>query len=509
MFGFGATIKKITSYNAAAKAPAPLPLSLVMVGLLCAFGLWSAPALLLTYMGLINDALSTKTLFVAMALTGLYAMSLRLLLGCLPALRAEPGLLLALLLVLFGLSVLLFFLADFAAGAALPWLALLAGVGGGCHMVHSGAAITSARVSAYSLEATTAVGHLGIIVGLLVLPLLVTVSFPGQSGQVLLFNASHFLGKVRADTSIWLSWVGVFWGLACAVTLLFWMLRPSWYRAGSWRQAVNVLGVFAVGLVVSVVGAVFLLHAVKQNWSLWLWLVPVLLVLVLSVAILRLFLPAARWQPLVALWSHRHLWVMSASWVASLGSFLGFTLVFPLLTAVLFRSPTPLLNNSADSRVFLYAWMLPLAALLMRPLGRWAAQRWGGVWVAQVCFILLGLAAVVTARYIDLALGSVYSSRYFTGYLVSFGMMFTAAGLAHAALVQAQPAIFPPCLRLGANVWLMAMATVGMAYIPLMLAYYSEANMASAFIGFAVFYAICALLNGLFYLRRRSFIYQP
>ncbi len=85
-----------------------------------------------------------------------------------------------------------------------------------------------------------------------------------------------------------------------------------------------------------------------------------------------------------------------------------------------------------------------------------------------------------------------------------------AAGLSHAALIQALPKVFPPLLRPGASVWLMSVATLGMAYIPLALVRaLGNDTVHQAFLGFALYYLLCALVAAALYLRRHASIYNP
>jgi nitrate/nitrite transporter NarK len=509
IFGFGGAIKQAAPNNADASAPPPLAPSLIAAGLVCAFGLWSAPALLLVYTGLTTPALTATTAFLLMALTGLTAVGLRLLLGFLLTPRDEPGLLLMLLLSLLGFGGVLLFLQGEYSLRAFVCLALLAGIGGGGFASLSGSVYSTAKSVGHTLEASTSVGHLGIIVGLLVLPWLVTITLPRQLPACLRFDASHFLGRVDAGTAIWPSWVGLFWGALGALILLLWALYRPWYRPGVGRQAFKVAGIILLGLSIAGLCAIWLLYAVVSGWPLWLRLLPVLLLPVLCLLALKVLLPTQRWQLLWGLRQHRHLWVMSLLWAASLGSFLGFTLAFAELSTVLFRPARVELGGPGYPGVFLYAWMLPLAALLMRPLGAWLARRWGGTQVSLWCFVALALAAFGAGHYSRMAYGAAYPPAFFMGYIASFSVLFVAAGLAHAALVQSLPIIFPPCLQANSSTWLIAMATVGMTYIPLMLSNFANTGFVLAFNSFAVFYSLCALLCGALYLRRHSFIYHP
>src|SRR5690554_4293055 len=161
MHGPSGTNKIITRVNNNPASTQPIPSALVSMGLLCAFGLWSSPALLLTYWGLIQELPSTKILFVYMALTGLYAISLRLLLGFLLKPSDEPSLLLVLLFALLAVCGLLLLTVGFNAVNALPWLALVAGIGGGGFFFVAGPPAGPPGELSYDLESAPPSGRFG------------------------------------------------------------------------------------------------------------------------------------------------------------------------------------------------------------------------------------------------------------------------------------------------------------------------------------------------------------
>lgn len=488
-----------------------LPFGWLTGALLCAFGVWMLPSVLMVFLAQTRPDLSVADLLTLLALTGVSATVLRLALGF--WLQTGFGralvfwVLLVLLLVSLAVAGLMAF--EYASGLSLAGLSVLVGLGGGGLAALSGPSALPDEETQYELEAASLVGHLGMVLTLLLVPYALIWPLPGLSGAPLSSGASHFLGRVSAGAPVWLSWSGVLWALVCAALLGLWYFlgrKGVPLRVPQWRRALLAV---VLGLLVSALGALVILPVSLGGLALAVPAeveLPVLLAL--CIVIILGLTPADRRCHITRLLAHRHLWVMSALWVASLGTFLGLTLVFPLLTSVLFRLPGE--EGAGYPGVFLYAWMLPMAAILMRPLGSWAARRWGGLRVAVVSILVLTLGAGWLSGVLTRIGRSDYPPEELAGYLLGMGGLFMAAGVAHAALVQALPKVFPPSLRPGASVWLMSVATLGMAYIPLALVRaLNQEVVHQAFLGFAVYFLLCALLACIVYLRRHASIYTP
>ncbi|WP_341937461.1 hypothetical protein [Marinimicrobium sp. C2-29] len=488
-----------------------LPFGWLTGALLCAFGIWMLPSVLMVFLAQTRPDLSVADLLTLLALTGVSATVLRLTIGFWLQTGFGRALVFWALLVLLMVSLAVAGLMAFggASGWNLAGLSVLAGLGGGGLAALSGPSALPDEETQYELEAASLVGHLGMVLTLLLVPYALLWPLPALSGAPLISGASHFLGRVPAGAPVWLGWSGVLWALACAGLLGVWYFLgrngvPLWVP--QWRRALLavVLGLLASALVARVIlpvslGGLALAAPAELVLS---------VLLALCILIILVLTPAAPRRRTTQLLAHRHLWVMSALWVASLGTFLGLTLVFPLLTSVLFRLPGD--GGAGYPGVFLYAWMLPMAAILMRPLGSWAARRWGGMRVVVTSL----LSSMLGAGWLFGVLVRIGRSDYppdeLTGYLLGMGGLFMASGLGHAALVQTLPRVFPPSLRPGASVWLMSVATLGMAYIPLALVRaLNQEAVHQAFLGFAVYFFLCALLACIVYLRRHASVYNP
>ncbi|WP_347330558.1 hypothetical protein [Marinimicrobium locisalis] len=492
-------------------APAPLPFGWLTGALLCAFGIWMLPSVVMVFLAHTRSDVTVSELLTLLALTGVSAAVLRLTLGFWLQAGFGRALVFWALLLLMLVSLVVAGLLAFgaASGASLAGLSVLVGLGGGGMAALSGPGVPTDDETQYELETASLVGHLGMVATLLVVPYALLWPLVGMPGTPLLSGASHFLGRVEVGAPVWLGWSGVLWAGVCGVLVTAWYVIGRGgvpLRVPQWPRALLTVG---LGLLVSALGAAVILPVSLGGIAAGVPVEVVLPVLLALCVLISLGLaPAAQRHRVTQLLAHRHLWIMSALWVASLGTFLGLTLVFPLLTSMLFRLPGE--EGAGYPGVFLYAWMLPMAAILMRPLGSWAARRWGGVRVAASAMLVLALGAGWLFGVLARIGESAYPPDEFAGYMLGMVGLFSASGLSHAALVQALPKVFPPLLRPGASVWLMSVATLGMAYIPLALvrALKNEA-VQQAFLGFGLYYFLCALVAGALYLRRHASIYNP
>ncbi|WP_439510266.1 hypothetical protein [Marinimicrobium koreense] len=474
--------------------------------LVCGFGLWLLPSVWVVMLAATRTDLSYSDLLSLLALTGLSASCLRLTLGFW-LLSYGRGLVLSTLLILLLVAVVLTFMLSGAplSRTWLPALFLLVGLGGGGLAALGGPAETSDEAQRYGLEAASLAGHLGVVLSLLVVPLVITVPLPVGEPQWLNLSVSHFLGRLPESTPVWLGWSGLFWAFVALITLLLWSLRAPWRQSlavSDWRRGVSAL--FAGGLLAVLAGWLTLPRSLG-GVSVWMPVeLTLMCVLALCVLLVAGLSTAPQRQRLIGLLSHRHLWLMSLLWLASVGTFLGLTLVFPIVTCQLFG------ETQGYSGVFLYAWMFPLLAILVRPLGGWAAGRWGGARVAAVSMLGLALGAMAVFWSLRALTLSEFPLDYLMPYLLAMALLFAASGIGYAALLRALPQVFPPTRRQPAQMWLVSVATLGMVYIPLALNRAGGVDgVYQAFLGFALFYGLCALAAWALYLRRHAFIYNP
>ena len=468
-------------------------------------GLWFCWALVVVYLHHVGAGLDFMERFSLLAIGGLAA-------GCVGltlSFGAQPGghrlmlgwSLLTLLIPALGLTWVL----GKAPAPLWQWqlLALLSGAGAGsCSAsVHRsrprGDGPRGDGVNGTAL--LMAVGHWAIVVGFLVLPLLALLPLSSQ-GTVSVLWSSHFFARLAPGTELWLAWNGAFWSAIVVFLLVLWLRHQR--RAG-WRvlikdaarSGVHFYRALFFGLILAAMGAWLVLPSAAGGSGLSPSKELLLLVLVALALAPTLF--AARHGDQPPILSHLRnvdTWALALLWVMSQGSFLGLAAAFPITVERLF------VGSAAPGYpgVFVYAWMLPLLGILVRPLGTWGAARWGGALTTQICVLAMVMASAGAAYWVAKAQGSTQPTRYFSGFMLAFALLFVAAGVAQSALANAVEAVASP----RAWVWLSAMAAFGVFYICLTLAEKLERGEGvQALTGFALFYALCAMGNAWLYLR--------
>ncbi|HET8684352.1 MAG TPA: MFS transporter [Micromonosporaceae bacterium] len=209
-----------------------------------------------------------------------------------------------------------------------------------------------------------------------------------------------------------------------------------------------------------------------------------------------------------------HTWVMSFLYIGTFGSFIGYSAAFPLVLKTQFPD--------ASTKI---AFTGALVGSLARPVGGWLSDRVGGARVTAAVFVTLGLGALAVIYAVQ--------ARSFAGFLVSFLLLFAAAGAGNGSTYRMIPAIFlakakaeaaaaakpgdAQAIRLRGR--REGAATLGIAgavgamggfYLPRAISDSMNATggIAAAFVAFLVVYALCLGVTWWCYLRRRVLTQQ-
>lgn len=124
--------------------------------------------------------------------------------------------------------------------------------------------------------------------------------------------------------------------------------------------------------------------------------------------------------------ANKHTWWLSALYVGTFGSFIGYSFAFGLVLQTEFGF-TPLQAAS-------WTFLGPLLGSLARPLGGWLADRWGGGRVTLWTFagMAVGTAALLLAS----------SQGSFAGYVAVFIALFVLTGVGNGSTYKMIPAVF-------------------------------------------------------------------
>ncbi|HEY2044138.1 MAG TPA: nitrate/nitrite transporter [Jatrophihabitans sp.] len=217
-----------------------------------------------------------------------------------------------------------------------------------------------------------------------------------------------------------------------------------------------------------------------------------------------------------------HTWVMSFLYIGTFGSFIGFGFAFGQVLQNQFGAHFSSLNAgklAVDPVKIAYLTFLgPLVGSLIRPVGGWFADRFGGAVTTFVNFVLMTLAAVVVL------IASIDKSLPL--FMVGFIALFVFSGVGNGSTYKMIPAIFRAKAeqRMAAGVSAadaehdsrrLANALIGIAgaigafggvfvNIAFRQSFLSYHNGNAAYLGFIAFYVVCGLLTWFVYLRRSS-----
>ena len=132
------------------------------------------------------------------------------------------------------------------------------------------------------------------------------------------------------------------------------------------------------------------------------------------------------------IFTRKHNWLMCWLYLGTFGSFIGFSAGLPMLLQSQF------LRNDLPQ----IAWLGPLIGALLRPVGGWLADRYGGGRITFWSFVAmaLGVAAVLQCLPHQAAVGGQGGSL--SGFLAAFGMLFAASGVGNGSTFRMIPTIF-------------------------------------------------------------------
>nr|WP_290693140.1 antiporter [Halomonas sp. UBA3074] len=494
--------------------------------LLVGFAVWMMWGMIATQMQNLGFPFSTDQLFALTATAGLAGATLRI-----PA---------AFMLRLAGgrntifLTTALLMLPAGGTGWALTnpntpfWvfqaLALLSGIGGGnfaCSMSNISSFFPKHQ-QGYALGMNAGLGNFGVTTMQIVVPLVMTVGLFGAlaGGPMELQSASGTLiGRIEAGTETWIQNAGFVW-LLLLIPLAFigWFgmnnLRPISPNPGSPLQAFGkILGLYGVGILSTVIGLLAL------KWlSMWLAL-P--LTVLLTLTLLRL-LPGEEIKPNIqkqfTIFRDKHTWSMTLLYILTFGSFIGFSAALPLSITVIFGNMMDIAADGSITRVtnpkapsaLTWSWIGPFVGALVRPIGGWIADKFGGSLVTQVITVVMVFASVSAGYVMMLAYNATDPNQYFWLFMLLFIVLFTASGIGNGSTFRSIGFIFDAQIKGPVLGWTAAIAGYGSFIAPVMIGDQIKAGTPEiAMYGFAAFYVICLVINWWFYLRKNASIKNP
>ncbi|TNE62772.1 MAG: antiporter [Alphaproteobacteria bacterium] len=410
-------------------------------------------------------------------------------------------------------------------------MALLSGLGGG-NFASSMSNISffyPRKVQGYALGMNAGLGNFGVTTMQILVPLVMTFALFGGTSMTLKSASGTLIGKIPAGTETYIFNAGWVW-LLFLVPLAF----ATWFGMNTIRDDhVSPDAGSAVGAIGKLTG-MLLIGFATAAFGLWLMLpadfggsgfevskfIVLPLVIALTVGAMKL-IPGkiqTNLQRQFKIFGNKHTWAMTIIYTMTFGSFIGFSAALPLAIKVVFGYQhlvvdgvmTHTTANPNGPSALMYAWMGPFIGALIRPVGGMLADRMGGAKVTQIISLIMVAATLGVAYYMKAAYGSATPEAYFWPFLILFIILFAATGLGNGSTFRTIAMVFDKEQTGPVLGWTSAVAAYGAFFIPQVFGEQIKATTPEfALYGFALFYAVCILINWWFYLRKNAYVQNP
>ena len=415
---------------------------------------------------------------------------------------------------------------------AFQLMALWSGVGGG-NFASSMSNISTffpKRLQGTGLGLNAGLGNFGVTTMQIVIPLVMTVGLFGALGgepETLIKDSGWIFGKIHAGTPTWIQNAGFAWVLSLVpLSILCWFgmnnLKTISPDTGNPIVAfAKITYLYTLAFVPSILMLYLYLPAPTGRGLLNMWVaIPLDIILALLVMKLAAFGPMKEGvAKQFEIFRNKHTWAMTILYIVTFGSFIGFSMALPLSMKVIFGvSHVPdaagvmqhTASNPNGPAVLAYAWIGPFVGALIRPVGGWIADKVGGSIVTQWVSAAMVLASVAVGYVMMQAYQSATPEQYFVPFMLLFVVLFAASGIGNGSTFRSIGTIFDRQQAGPVLGWTSAVAAYGAFVAPVVIGEQIRAGTPqAAMYGFAVFYALCLILNWWFYLRRNAYVKNP
>ncbi len=230
-------------------------------------------------------------------------------------------------------------------------------------------------------------------------------------------------------------------------------------------------------------------HIWVQNAA-FVWVIPIILTVIAAIfGMDNLPGTKASVKEQAVIFKKKHTWIMTWLYVMCFGSFIGYAAAFPLLI----RTEFPEVN------ALQFAFLGPLVGALIRPLGGWISDKYGGA-IVTFWDIVAMIAATIGVIYF-------YNAGNFTGFLIMFMILFVTTGIANGSTFRMIPFIFDNPKEAAAVLgWTSAIGAYGAFLIPKIFGWSIDttgmANMALYI--FIAYYVVSLVINWYYYSRKNA-----
>jgi len=410
--------------------------------------------------------------------------------------------------------------------------AFLSGIGGGnfaCSMSNISGFFPK-RLQGTGLGLNAGLGNFGVTTMQVLIPLVMTVGLFGAVGggsMVLTKDSGWIMGKIVAGTPTFIQNAGFIWAailLPLVVAAWFGMnnllpLSPNY--GGTIAAFGKILYLWAITCAVGGLGLYLYLPAPTGLGLLNMW-VALPLIILATLGVMKLAAFGTMKESIAKqfeIFRNKHTWSMTLLYIVTFGSFIGFSMALPLAITVIFGvlhlpDAAGVMQHTAKNpnapSALTYAWIGPFVGALIRPVGGWISDKWGGSIVTQVISAVMVVASAAVGYMMLLAYKSATPEQYFLVFMLLFVLLFAATGIGNGSTFRTIGVIFDRQQAGPVLGWTSAVAAYGAFIAPVVIgAQIKSGTPEYAMYGFAVFYALCLILNWWFYLRSNAYVKNP
>jgi NNP family nitrate/nitrite transporter-like MFS transporter len=415
---------------------------------------------------------------------------------------------------------------------AFQLMALWSGVGGG-NFASSMSNISTffpKRLQGTALGLNAGLGNFGVTTMQIVIPLVMTVSLFGAIGgepMTLLKDSGWIFGRIAAGTPTWIQNAGFAWVLSLVplAALCWWGMNNLKTVSADTGSPVVAFAKITYLYTLAFVPAIFMLYLYLPPptglgvISMW---VAIPLDIACALLVMRLAAFGAMKENVARqflIFRDKHTWSLTALYIVTFGSFIGFSMALPLAITVIFGFQhvpdaagvmSHSLKNPNAPSALTYAWMGPFIGAAARPVGGWISDKVGGSIVTQWISAAMVVASIAVGYVMLQAYRSATPEQYFLPFMALFIVLFTASGIGNGSTFRTIGVIFDRQQAGPVLGWTSAVAAYGAFIAPVVIgAQIKAATPQYAMYGFAVFYAVCLVLNWWFYLRKNAYVKNP
>ena len=411
-------------------------------------------------------------------------------------------------------------------------MALWSGVGGG-NFASSMSNISTffpKRLQGTALGLNAGLGNFGVTTMQIVIPLVMTMGLFGALGgesKSLIKDSGWIFGKIAAGTPTWIQNAGFAWVISLVpLSVLCWFgmnnLKSVTPAAGSPIAAfLKVTYLYSLAFLPSI-GMLYLYLPAPTGLGLLNMWVAIPLDIIAALLVMKFAAFGAMKENVAkqfAIFRNKHTWSLTALYVVTFGSFIGFSMALPLAITVIFGfqhipdasgvMQHTLKNPNAPSALT-YAWIGPFVGAAVRPIGGWISDKFGGSIVTQIISAVMVVASVAVGYVMMQAYSSATPEQYFPMFMGLFIVLFAASGVGNGSTFRTIGVMYDRAQAGPVLGWTSAVAGYGAFIAPVLIGEQIKAGTPqNAFYGFAVFYAVCLVLNWWFYLRKDSEFKNP